>query len=165
MLACRINNIIVTVLSPVTVPVQLVTTLVGGCLVSLTLGLLLIPITAVWLVFMALLVATSWLWDKVSVLRLPALVALVRIPIAVVGIPLAVIAEIYVTWMPSMGDLEGRFTKLAICWIWPFSIDYLRFSARSQPFETPEDEARYRQLVRAGKIAGVQLPEPEEFTA
>lgn len=165
MLACRINNILVTVLSPVTIPVQLVTTFIGGCLVGCTMGLLLFPMDAIWIVLMGLLVGTSWLWSKASALRLPVFVALARIPIAVIGIPLAVIAEIYVTLIPHMGNWEGRMTKLTTCWIWPFSLDYLRFSLRSNPIETPEDEARYRQLVRAGEIAGVRLPEPEEFTS
>ncbi len=36
MLACQINNILVTAFSIVTIPLQLVTTFVGGCLVALS---------------------------------------------------------------------------------------------------------------------------------
>jgi hypothetical protein len=142
----------------VTLPLQFVTTAVGGCLVGCTFGLLLIPLSLVWMVFLALLLATSWVWDRLELLRVPPLVAIVRAAVAVVGIPLALIAEIYVSLMPSMGDLEGRFEKLVTCWVWPFSLDYWRFSVRSKPLESPEDERRYYRLVRALGIAGVRIP-------
>jgi len=158
LLACRILNVLVTLLAWVTVPLQLVTTFVGGCLVGCTFGLLLIPLSLIWMVFLGLLLATSWVWDRVEVLRVPALVAVVRIPIAIVGIPLALVAEIYVSLVPSMGEFEGRKEKLVTCWVWPFSLDYWRFSLRTKPLETPEDERRYDQLVRALAIAGVRIP-------
>jgi hypothetical protein len=90
--ACRINNILVTIFSVVTIPLQLVTTFVDGCLVSCTFGLLLLPMDAIWLVFMGLLLGTSWLWERTAILGWLAL--LVRIPLALIGLPIALLAEV-----------------------------------------------------------------------
>lgn len=157
-MACRILNVLVTLFAWVTVPLQLVTTFVGGCLVSCTFGLLLIPLSLIWMALLGLLLGTSWVWRCLGVLRPPALAAIVRIPVAIVGIPLALIAETYVCLVPSMGDFEGRQEKLVTCWVWPFSLDYWLFSVRTKPLETPQDERRYDELVRALGIAGVRTP-------
>lgn len=164
LLACRILNIFVTVVSFVTVPLQVVTTAVGGCLVSCTLGLLLLPLSLIWMVFLGLLLATSWLWEQTQVLDDPALgilrpigVPVLRIPLAVIGIPLALFAQIYASLVPSMGEIEARHVKLVTCWVWPFSIDYWRFCVRLEPVDSPYAEWRYDQLVRAARLARVEL--------
>jgi len=153
MLACRILRILVTVFSIVTVPLQLVTTLVGGCLVSCTFGLLLLPLSAVWMVLLGLLLGTSWLWDRAERLRFGPLIALAHIPLAVVGIPLALLSETYVSLVPSMGEFESRHMKLVTCWVWPFSLDYWRFRVRRSPVDTPQNEQRFATLVGALSIA------------
>jgi hypothetical protein len=153
MLACRILNILVSVFSIVTVPLQLLTTLVGGCLVSCTFGLLLLPLSIIWMVLLGLLLGTSWLWERAECLGFGPLVVLAHIPLAVVGIPLALVSETYVSLVPSMGEIESRYTKLVTCWVWPFSLDYWRFRIRRSPVDTPENQHRFARLVGALHIA------------
>jgi len=158
MFACRILNILVTPVAIVTIPFQIVTTAVGGCLVSCSLGLLLLPLSAVWAVLLGLLLGTSWLWDLAERLRVGAIVALAHIPLAVIGIPLALVSAVYVALIPSMGEIESRHTKMYLCWVWPFSLDYWHFSIRTKPIDTPRLQQRYDRLLRALRVAGVHIP-------
>jgi len=136
MLANRIINILNSLLTPITIPLQLVTTSVGGCLVALTFGLLLLPLSLVWMVlFMGPLLGMSWLWDRVWPLR---------IPLAVIGVPLAVLGAIYTSLVPSMGEMDARATKLLICWTWPFSLDFLHY--QSNPDWRELGEERWERL-------------------
>ncbi len=117
-LANRILNLVTAILAWPTLPVQVVTTSVGGCLISLTFGLLLIPLGIIWNVFFLWpLLGLSWAWDKVPLLR---------IPLAIVGIPLAAVGATYVALVPSMGDMGSRVMKLVLCETWPFSLDFWR---------------------------------------
>jgi len=162
MLACRILNVLVTVFSVVTIPLQVVTTAVGGCLVSCTLGFLLLPLSVIWAILLGLLLGTSWLWERAERLRLPPLVALAHIALAFVGIPLALLSEIYVSLVPSMGDFEGRLIKLVTCWVWPFSLDYWQFRLRGAPDDTPATRLRYERVVQALRIAHApHVPQPD----
>ena len=121
MLANKILNLLVTALAWVTVPLQIPFTFVGGCLVNLTFGLLLLPLSLIWMVFfMGPLLGLSWLYEKAPMLR---------IPLAFVGIPVALVGSIYVSWVPSMGEFESRQTKLLLCWTWPFSLDCWKYQA------------------------------------
>jgi len=157
-LACRIINVLVTVLSVVTIPLQLVTTTVGGCLVGCTFGLLLLPISLIWtILFWGPLLATSWLWERAEVLRMSPLVSVARIPIGVIGVPLAVLADTYVSLMPE-SEPEAKQMKLIICWVWPFSLDYFRFYAMHRPLDSPGANARYYRLQQAVSIARWVLP-------
>ena len=149
MLANRILNLITAILAWPTVPVQLVTTSVGGCLVSLTFGLLLIPLGIIWNVFFLWpLLGLSWAWDKVSLLR---------IPLAIVGIPLAAVGATYVALVPSMGDMGSRVMKLVLCETWPFSLDYWR-SLRG--IDVPD----YERFVQIKKVMWALRagPEPDD---
>jgi hypothetical protein len=119
MLANRIVNAVARALRPLTDPAQYVTTAVGGCLVTLTFGLLLWPLGLLWIVlFMGPLLATSWLWDRAPLLRLP---------LGILGVPAAILGGIYVGLMPARGEFASRPIKLLICWTWPFSLDYLQY--------------------------------------
>jgi len=81
------------------IPVQLVTTFVLGILVSVTFGLLLFPMSLIWIVcFLGPLLGLSWVWEKAPFLR---------IPIAVVGIPLAFVGNIYACLMPPWVNLTA----------------------------------------------------------
>jgi hypothetical protein len=150
MRANRILNIITGLLALPTLPIGLVTTSVGGCLVAVTFGLLLIPITIIWQFFVWPLLGLSWAWDKVPLLR---------IPLAIVGIPLAAMGTTYVALMPSMGgDLGERLNKFLICETWPFSLDYFR--SRIKGIEPEYDRVvRIKQVIR-GRAGG---PEPSEL--
>lgn len=93
MWANRIALVVVSVLAIFMIPVQLVTTLVLGILVTMTFGLLLIPLSFVWTVlFLAPLLGLSWLWRKVPFLR---------ILLGCVDIPIPVIGDIYVSLIPT----------------------------------------------------------------
>jgi hypothetical protein len=136
-----IANKILTVLSApvalVTLPLQFVTTLIGGILVAITFGLLLIPISAIWIVlFYGPLLGLSWVWEKVE--PLPVLPLLV----AIVGVPLAILGSEYVALMPSMGEIESRTEKLRLCWTWPFTLEYMGF----QRGELENDYERWTRM-------------------
>lgn len=114
MVTNKILNAIIGVLSIVVIPVQLITTLVLGLLVQLTFGLLLFPFSLIWIVFfLGPLLGLSWLWQHARVLR---------IPIALLGVPLAVLGNTYTALLPSMGEMDSRISKLILCSTWPFSI-------------------------------------------
>jgi hypothetical protein len=87
-----------------------------GVLVTLTFGLLLLPISLVYIVFvLGPLLGLSWLW-----LRAP----LARLPIALVGVPLAALGNAYTALMPAMGETDSRMTKLLLTGLWPYSLPY-----------------------------------------
>ena len=114
MRANRILDALITVSAWVVLPVQLVTTFLLGLLVKLTFGLLLIPISLVWVVFfLGPLLGLSWLWGKTPLLR---------VPVAGLGIPLALLAHTYACLMPSMGEMESRVQKILMCQTWPFTV-------------------------------------------
>lgn len=105
-------------------PLQFLTTLVLGLLVTITFGLLLLPISIIWLVlFLGPLLGLSWLW-----LHAPPL----RLPLAMLGVPWAIVGRIYVQLMPSMGDMYGRIQKLLIAETWPYSLPFWRWDLARQ---------------------------------
>jgi len=124
MLAHRILSLSLMAVAWLIIPLQLVTTFVLGTLVSITFGLLLYPISLIWIViFLGPLLGLSWTWEKVPLLR---------IPLALIGLPLAFFANIYVCLMPSMGELDSRVSKLLISESWPYSLDCWRLIAAKQ---------------------------------
>lgn len=116
----RILDAILTVLAVVVVPVQLVTTFVLGICVSVSFGLLLLPISAIWMLLLFPLLGASWLCSRIEVFRNL---------IGVVGIPWAVVANTYASLMPSMGELESRAAKLMITESWPYCWEFLQFQS------------------------------------
>lgn len=113
MITNRIIDIVISITSFVTVPVQLITTFVLGILVRLTFGLLLLPISLVWTVlFLGPLLGISYIWERLSFTRLFA---------SLIGVPLAVIGDAYVAMMPSMGEMDSRVTKLLLCQTFPYT--------------------------------------------
>ena len=128
MLTNRVLNAILTLLAPILAPLQLVTTLVLGLAVELTFGLLLLPITLVWVAFYMPLLGLSWICNRASVLRNV---------IGFVLIPWAVVAYAFVGLMPSMGELESRALKLMLCNSWPFTWELAQFSARKLDPDDP----------------------------
>jgi len=118
MAANRILNVILTALGWLIVPVQIITTFVLGILVYISFGLLLFPLSFIWMILFFPLLGASWLCDKVTTLR--------NI-IGLLGIPLAVAAHTYACLVPSMGELESRATKLMLTESWPFTWEFLQF--------------------------------------
>ena len=119
MWANKIVDSLISVTSPVVELIQIVFTLLLGCLVLITFGLYLIPINFVWTaLFLGPLIGLSWLWDKFPPLRIPA---------AILGIPAAVLGYAYAATMSLMSE-KSRVTRLLICQTWPFSRALMAFA-------------------------------------
>lgn len=146
MIANQVLSVLIGIFSFVVVPVQFVTTFVLGILVAITFGLLLIPISLVWIMFFyGPLLGLSWVWEKVEpVPGLPLLVDMF-------GVPLALLGSTYVALMPSMGEIKSRAEKLRICWTWPFTLEYMRF-------ERGELDNEYERWTRMQEVL-YTLPE------
>jgi len=120
MWANKIVDSFIEAMAVVVVPVQIVLTIPLGCLVLVTLGLYLFPVDLAWMtLFLGPLIGLSWLWDKFSLLR---------IPIAILGIPAAVLGDAYTSIMPSIGE-ESRITRTLVCRTWPFSLQFMAFKS------------------------------------
>tara|TARA_B100001971_G_C17696125_1_gene289391 strand:+ start:57 stop:524 length:468 start_codon:yes stop_codon:yes gene_type:complete len=76
---------------------------------------LLLPFSLIWIVMVAMLIGTSWLWEKVPPLRLAL------IP---VGVHLAWVGCVLVRTIPD--DPEDRWAKHALADQWPLSFDLIR---------------------------------------
>ena len=118
MTANRILDLIITILAFVVVPIQLVTTFVLGVLVSCSFGLLLLPLSLVWVALIFPLIGASWFCSRFEILRNP---------VGFIGIPWVVVAHIYSCLVPSMGEFESRAHKLMLAEAWPFCWEYWRF--------------------------------------
>ena len=140
MLANRVFHIIETLLAWVVLPLQLVTTLVLGFLVSITFGLLLLPISLIWILLLGPLLACSWICMKVEILRNP---------IGILGLPLALLANTYVCLMPSMGELESRAAKLLLTRAWPYCWEFFQFQTGRLDIQSDEGEPLRRVMARA----------------
>jgi hypothetical protein len=115
MLANRLVSVAYGPVALLAVPVGIVTRGLGGFLVLVTFGLLLIPFWIVWVIFfMGLILGTSWLWDRMPLMRLP--VALIGVPVAALG----AVYTILVPWMTRESSDEKHF----LCRAWPLSLDF-----------------------------------------
>jgi len=121
MITNRILLIMLPVLVLPLIPVQIVSTLLLGLGVSLTFGLLLLPISLIWMGLLFPMVGLSWVCHKV-----PAL----RDVIGIVFVPWVIVAYIFVGLMPSMGEIEDRAAKLMLCESWPFTWQFWQFLSR-----------------------------------
>lgn len=130
----RTQNVVTFLITLVAIPllpIQIVCQLVLGLLVTLTFGLLLLPLSLIYiLLFFGPLLGLSWLW-----LRAP----LLRAPVALVGVPLAVIGSAYVALIPSMGEPESRITKLLLTDLWPYSLLYWKWDTGRLRWDTAQN--------------------------
>ena len=92
----------------ISIPVKNILGLAVGC----TFGILLLPLSLVWLPFLGYLLGTSWLWLKVPVLR-PLLI----IPSVLV----ATVGNTFVAFVPDMGEPFQKQLKGVFCDSWPYS--------------------------------------------
>lgn len=139
MIINRITNAIISVVSAVTVPIQLITTFLSGLLFNVpVLGfLLLLLVSVIWMgLFLYPLIGLSYVYERFSLLR---------IPIAIVGIPLAVIAGEFVALIGHNGEWESRSSKLLYCWSFPYSWRFHRFM-NNYPID--EDNTLKEFLIR-----------------
>lgn len=127
MITNKIILIFISITGVIVIPIQITTTFVLGILVTLTFGLLLIPISFIWVVlFFGPLLGLSYVYERIAILK-PILSA--------VGIPLAVLGNIYVALMPSMGEWESRFEKMIICQTFPYTWRYMRLKRGNNVIE------------------------------
>jgi hypothetical protein len=144
--ANRILHVVLTILAWIVLPLEIVTTFVLGILVSITFGILLLPISLVWtLLFFGPLLGLSWFCQKVPSFR--NLVGILFLPWAVLG-------SIFVCLMPSMGELENRTVKLMLCNSWPFSWEFWCFSSGRLDFtssNSPEAIALNEVIARISR--------------
>ena len=98
-------------------------TFVLGLAVTATFGLLLFPLSVLWLPFFGTLLGTSWLWLKIPVLR-PFLL----LP----GVIIARVANLYVSLTPDMGEKYQKVLKMGLCDAWPLSLLLFQISIRDQ---------------------------------
>ena len=151
----RVLDALLTATSWVVVPLQFVTTFVLGLAVTISFGLLLIPFSLIWtLLFLGPLLALSWTW-----LRIP----LLRIPVAVIGVPWAVLGSVYVALIPSMGDMRGRVQKLLICNSWPFTREFVGWNSDMTRPLSDEAEQVLARAARRDPMMAVYLRAPEQL--
>ena len=119
MITNKIISVIIAVTAFIVIPVQIITTFVLGLFVSLSFGLLLIPFSVVWMVlFLGPLLGLSYVHERVPIAR----------PFtAVIGIPLAVLGDTYVALLPSMGEMDSRYSKMVCCQTFPYTWRYFRY--------------------------------------
>lgn len=120
MWANKIVNSLIGMMSSVVVPLQVIFTIPLGCLVLITLGLYLSVVDLIWMtLFLGPLIGLSWSWDNVPLLR---------IPVAILGIPAAVLGDAYTAIMPTIGE-KSRITRTLVCRTWPFSLQFMAFKS------------------------------------
>ena len=92
---------------------EMIITAVSGIVIGIPpIGLLYVLImTAIWMPFSGFIIGVSWLYKKAWILGLP---------IALIGIPLVIIIDIFLQLMPNP-DREDKANKAAICLSFPFS--------------------------------------------
>ena len=143
MITNKIIHIIIAITGFIVIPVQMVTTFVLGLLVSLTFGLLLIPISFIWTaLFLGPLLGLSYVYERVVILR-PF--------ISVIGIPLAVLGDTYVALMPSMGEIDGRYEKLVLCQTFPYTWKFIQFQKGKLNIEKDDVLAKILKEVSRAK--------------
>lgn len=118
MWATNVVGFLVNVLHvPVTI-VGLVTTFLGGIIMVIPLvGLVFVLcLSLVWLAFVGVLLGTAWLWHRTP--------AWVHPLVAVVGIPVAVVGNVFLALSPGGGvpeDMLAKHTKQVLCQQWPYA--------------------------------------------
>lgn len=123
MITNRVLEVIITALSFVTIPIQIVTTFVLGILASLTFGLLLIPISIIWVsLFLGPLLGLSLIYEQVPPLRLL---------VSIIGIIIAIIGYEFCALMPSMGEKESRVSKMLLCNCFPYTWHCFQFGKQN----------------------------------
>lgn len=143
MITNKIIHIFIAITGIIIIPVQMVTTFILGILVSLTFGLLLIPISMVWTVcFLGPLLGLSYTFERVTILR-PF--------ISIIGIPLAVIGVIFVALMPAMGEMDSKFEKLILCRTFPYSWRFIQFQNDKLNIGKNDVLAKILRVISRGK--------------
>jgi len=140
---------VVTWVSLILTPVEIVTTALGGCLIAITFGLFSLVLSVIWFPFLWLLLGTSWLWLRAWYLR-PVLL--------VPGVLVSALANIYVMLAPEP-EKDAKYAKLSIAEEWPLTWYLIKppaeyYEGKSETEEIIEQDTLEikRQLPPAGDV-------------
>jgi hypothetical protein len=119
-IANKILSVMIAISGIVVIPIQFISTGVLGLVFSVPLigaiGLLILSF--IWIgLLLTPIYCLSYLYDKVAFLR-PIL--------ATIGVPFAFIGNVFTACIPSMGEMESRFSKMVICQTFPYTWRYLQ---------------------------------------
>jgi len=148
MIANRILYVMELIFSVPLFPVQIITTFVLGLAVTITFGLLLIPISLVWMLLFYPMLALPWVGNKV-----PAL----RDVLGIIFIPWVLVACSFVQLMPAMGELESRASKMMLCLSWPFTWEFSEFLSRKLDLKSADPAAVALNEVVERMSSGIHL--------
>jgi len=90
----------------------------------------------------------SWVCNKV-----PAL----RDVLGIIFLPWIVVADVFVTLMPSMGELESRASKTMLCDAWPYTWEFSQFLSRKLDLESASPDSVALNEVVNRIAAGVPI--------
>lgn len=135
----------------VLMPVQLLTTAIGGCLIAITFGVLLFILTLIWWPFLLLLLGTSWLWLHAWYLR-----PILLIP----GVLIATLADAYVMLAPEP-EHAAKFAKLSIAGEWPLSWYLIKLPAEYSKSDKEDRITELGELINYHKHSYYVLDSPE----
>ena len=120
MLTNKILNIILNITSIFVIPVQIFTTLILGIITSITFGVLSIILSFIWaILFVYPLIGLSYLYEKNLFLRIFT---------SIIGLPIAILGNTYAVLIPSMGNVEGRITKILLTEVFPYSWQFYKLN-------------------------------------
>jgi len=149
MLTNKIISIIISITAILIIPIQIITTFVLGLLVTLTFGLLLVPISLIWTaLFLTPLLGLSKVYERIPILRFP---------ISIIGISIAVLGNIYTAIMPSMGEVESRYVKMVICQTFPYSWRFMQLQEGKDVIEQNDILTKILREVSTAKPLGKYL--------
>ena len=149
MLTNKIISIIISITAILIIPIQIITTFVLGLLVTLTFGLLLVPISLIWTaLFLTPLLGLSKVYERIPILRFP---------ISIIGISIAVLGNIYTAIMPSMGEVESRYVKMVICQTFPYSWRFMQLQEGKDVIEQNDILTKILLEVSTAKPLGKYL--------
>ena len=146
MITNKIISALVTITAFPIMLLQPITTFVLGLLVTITFGLLLIPFSVIRNVFFLWpLLGLSFIYERIKVLQ-PV--------VAVLGIILATLGDMYVALLPTMGELESRFLKMIVCQAFPFSYSYYLFLTNKRSLESNKIQDQVLKEISKSKPLG-----------
>ncbi|MEM5777419.1 MAG: hypothetical protein QXJ06_03140 [Candidatus Aenigmatarchaeota archaeon] len=124
MLTNKILRVILDLLSFIVIPVQFVTRFVLGLLNLLTFDLFSVIVSIIWtVIFLGPLLGLSYLYEKLPISRFL---------VSIVGIPWTAIADTFIILMPTMGEIESRWSKMLLCETFPYSYEMFRVQLGKQ---------------------------------
>jgi len=97
--------------------------------------------------FFGPLLGLSYVWERIPFARLF---------ISAVGVPLAVLGDIFVCLIPSMGEIESRVVKLLYCQTFPFTWRFHEFRSGKLNLDSGRWFPLNEVLQRASKDVAIR---------